>query len=491
MLTADGGSGGSSTDWAGMSIEMMRTLIKNPNIEAHYQLLTGWQRSYELVSDHMTQVISYRDNLMAAWPPKKGSAAAAYRDRLDDLIANLNATYEASLANHDAFASATLSISLAQHDFDEIWQEHEANKAKLAEYQTDLAMSSAATFDTTPPVTAMQQESVRQKAIALMSGVSSDLAQAQAHIVRPSPYLGGTGSGDTTKPFDGSTYSAPLVPPITPTFTDGSSPGIGSTRPSEMFLPGPAHTGVTVLNPGQPGVGSKQPGLILGGTAPPVASPPSTAVLPSSSPPLGGDASGPDTNLTSPSGTNPFLPNPNASTLPPGKSAIRGVDGKRIDQPGTKTRGGLRTMPPGGLIGGTPPAGPSQPGSGRPSTRRINPIGGVIGEGETNGRAGSRGLGQYSSEFLTGGRLTQSPTPSTGRAGRRAVPGGQFNSARGRGAISQHSYGQSSGRKRGSNDSENSRWDPEDPWRTAEGVDPVLKPPPEQRIDPGPAIGLS
>jgi hypothetical protein len=34
------------------------------------------------------------------------------------------------------------------------------------------------------------------------------------------------------------------------------------------------------------------------------------------------------------------------------------------------------------------------------------------------------------------------------------------------------------------------RWDPDDPWQTAGGVPPVLTPMPEQRVDPGPAIGL-
>jgi hypothetical protein len=33
-------------------------------------------------------------------------------------------------------------------------------------------------------------------------------------------------------------------------------------------------------------------------------------------------------------------------------------------------------------------------------------------------------------------------------------------------------------------------WDPNNPWETAEGVPPVVLPPSEQRIDPGPAIGL-
>jgi hypothetical protein len=35
-------------------------------------------------------------------------------------------------------------------------------------------------------------------------------------------------------------------------------------------------------------------------------------------------------------------------------------------------------------------------------------------------------------------------------------------------------------------------WDPNNPWETAEGVDPVVRPPDEEGpTDPGPAIGLN
>jgi hypothetical protein len=38
--------------------------------------------------------------------------------------------------------------------------------------------------------------------------------------------------------------------------------------------------------------------------------------------------------------------------------------------------------------------------------------------------------------------------------------------------------------------SNSSHWDPDNPWETAEGVAPVVLPPAEQPVDPGPAIGL-
>jgi hypothetical protein len=35
------------------------------------------------------------------------------------------------------------------------------------------------------------------------------------------------------------------------------------------------------------------------------------------------------------------------------------------------------------------------------------------------------------------------------------------------------------------------RWDPDNPWETADGVSPVVRPSEDyRRVDPGPAIGL-
>jgi hypothetical protein len=115
-------------------------------------------------------------------------------------------------------------------------------------------------------------------------------------------------------------------------------------------------------------------------------------------------------------------------------------------------------MPPGGVIGGVPGGGLGQPGATRPGARRINPVGGVIGEGRqgpaASGRSAGRGTGAH-------GTLSEEPFAQAGnRRGRHDQNGGNY-------------------------------WDPDNPWETDEGVDPVVLPPREQRIDPGPAIGLN
>jgi len=123
-------------------------------------------------------------------------------------------------------------------------------------------------------------------------------------------------------------------------------------------------------------------------------------------------------------------------------------------RPGGSTPDSVQAMPPGGVIGGIPGRGVAQPGSMRPTTQRINPVGGVIGGVMPQSRAGSS---------LVSGQPV-------------GIGGPHGHAARGSAGRGQE---------------EQTRWDPDNPWQTASGVDPIVLPPREQRLDPGPAIGRS
>jgi hypothetical protein len=459
MLAAAGGGGG-GTDWSAMTVQTMQALIQNPKTDQYYQLLTGWERSYQLIADHMSQVQGYRDNLAAAWPPAKSAASAAYLARLDDLLKSLNETYEAALANHDAFAAATLSIGLAQPEMQKIYDEYTSNQTLLDTYNdTKTQQQSSSTPSPSPspspsgeepPVAPGRQEALRQKAATLMSSVSSDLVQAQVKIVTPTRYEPSLGIEDKGTSNGGSTYAAPPIPPITPVSIGTSSTGSTSARPSTTF---PISTGNTAPVTTLPS--TNQPGLVLGGTTPPVTTPPpSTGPFSPTIP--GGGTAGP----ISPPGLLPPLPG--GGSLPPpnaGVGRVVGLPNEGVIRSGGRLPEGMRAMPPGGVIGGTTGGSLGQPGATRAGARRINPVGGVIGEGgegpAASGRGAGRGMGA-------------------------------------RGALSEQPFGQAGGRGRGHrNQTDETYWDPNNPWETEDGVDPVVLPPGEQRIDPGPAIGLN
>ncbi|MFI7598859.1 hypothetical protein [Actinoplanes sp. NPDC049681] len=141
-----------------------------------------------------------------------------------------------------------------------------------------------------------------------------------------------------------------------------------------------------------------------------------------------------------------------SSAVPAGRpAALRGPGG---------AIGGLRN----GVIGGVPGAGGSPgagglPGGGGMQLRagaqsRINPVGGVIGQ-QHGPAAGGPGGG--------------SGRGNSANAGMAAAPGGR--------------------RRPGGSPDGGQRWDPDNPWETAEGVDPVIVPDHSgDRIDPGPGI---
>jgi hypothetical protein len=484
MLEAAGG-GGAGTDWWGMPMERIQQLAQSPDIDAHYQIVDGWQKSAELIGEHMFQVQQYRESLATAWPPEKSSAAAAYVTRLDALITNLNETYEAALSNHEAMASASLSLGLAKSEMSKIYSQWDTNNKTLLAYnqQQSQKKAQAASGKPTPspspsgeepaPVTADQQEALRQKAITLMSGVSSDLAQAQLKIVKPAAY-------DPTSVIDkdqhtvGAGANGPAnLPPIVPTpFTGGGGSGstgggsLPSSRGSSTF---PTSTGSTLPTSGSsfPGSSNGNPGLVLGGTNPPTTlQPPTLPPNPNPITSLPGGGGGPTINPgILPPGTGPILPN---GTLPPGGGKFATGEGG-LKAFGGAPEGGLKAMPPGGIIGRTPGGALGEPTTGRLGPQRVNPVGGVI--GESGGSPSMLGGGRGAAPGMRGGNAT------AGRSGINAA---------------QQAYGQTGGRRsRRPGQPEETSWDPDNPWATDEGVDPVVLPAPEQRIDPGPAIGIN
>jgi hypothetical protein len=463
------GPGGGGTSWESMTIETMRGLIQNPDVSKHWELLTGWQRSADLILEHRSEVENYRANLTAAWPPEKSKAAFAYVQQLDVLISNLSETYDAAVANHTAFSSATLSISLAKKDVETIYQEYTNNAQLLANFTATQQQSSSTPTPTPspsgeePPVAPGRQEELRQKAALRLSAVSADLAQAQVRIVNPPPYEPETVMGDDPKPTGG--YVPPPIPPIIPIPASGEASTANLSRPSASF-PTTSTTQGQLVSPASlmPGSASQQPGLVLGGTTTPVATSPSPGIAPMQPAlPVG---TSPITSPGLPPTMNALLPSGGAAPIAPAANGLgraAGLPREGLLRPGTPGAGEMRAMPPGGLIGGTPgvgiggaPGRSAGQGTTRTGARRINPVGGVIGEEGTLGRTAGRGVaGEHAAGIST-------------------------------------PYGQVGGNKRGRRDEAGeNRWDPDNPWETAEGVDPVVLPPREQRIDPGPAIGLS
>ncbi len=477
MLIADGGGGYGGTDWMSKDVRFMWSTIADQETAPHYDVVGGWRKSADLILTHLGQVQMYRDNLASVWPPAKSAASAAYIARLDKLIADLKATHEAASANYTAFATVTLTLTMARNKLKPILDEYEANAQLNLDWKAkqDAAVAQKPTsptstpspspgpspVSTTPPVSSARQEQLNNQARAIMYDLSSTVLSGHAALKKPELYNPARefreGSDDqSSNPTPGSGFA---VPPVIP--PPGVSAGTGS---GSAYSPVPHSTATPVTSiPPPPGsvVATPGSGPVLGGAGttpvitPPTAGPPppgpSTLPTPTSPGILPGVIPGPG-------GAGPATPGsllPNGAKLPPNGSAKPGI--------GTGPTGRM-TMPSGGVIGANPGSGMvGQIPAGTPSSRaggpvRTNPVGGVIGQ-------------QGALSPARGG------SPAVRNAGNQSTP---FGSPANR------------GRSQREDATGSARWDPDNPWVTAEGVDPVVLPPEDQGpIDPGPAIGYS
>jgi hypothetical protein len=273
-----------------------------------------------------------------------------------------------------------------------------------------------------------------------MYGLSSEIIQARTQITQPPKYDPTPARGDDGHEGDGTNFVPPPIPPVR-TFDPNSSSHSTSSSTTQHST---THTTNPSAQPPSPGPNAgRQPGLILGGIQPtPIVPPPPTTVI--GSPPVGG---GPLPNVISPT---PILPPPSLGSAPIGPPPAAGLNKGLVREGlGRSAPGGMRAMPPGGVIGGTPGGGLGQPAAGGRAASRVNPVGGVI-----------------------------NPEGRQGVAGRSAAAGQSMTNV---------------GRRDSSHRDESEdtpHWDPDNPWETAEGVSPVVLPATEQRVDPGPAIGL-
>ena len=451
MLIADGGGGYGGTDWSAKDVVAMWQALENQDTTPHWQLVSGWRKSYELTLQHMSQVKSYRENLAAAWPPEKSPAAAAYLARLDQLIESLQATYDAAVANYGAFSGATSALATSRVELKKVYDAYVANQTKLADFRAKASRpvgGKALAPPAKPPVTDAQMEQLNNQARVIMYGLSSEIIQARAILTKPKVYdpaMHRSGNGETSQDTP---YTAPPIPPIVPLYPDE-----GTSRPP-THASGTALPASSVQPPVPPGGTGNHPGLVLGGvTQGSVIAPPTTGTGVSLPAATGG---GPITGIINPAS---ILPTPSAGGTGRGAVNPYGPSSATRSASGGMTPGAPRPLPPGGMIGGVPGTGVGPLGGNPRGAQRINPIGGVIAPSDS-------------------GRPTQ-PARATGQGAHSFIQQPQPTSPGGGRARERHDTAQ-----------ELPTWDPENPWATVEGVSPVVVPPPPRRVDPGPAIGL-
>ncbi|MEU4162208.1 hypothetical protein [Actinoplanes sp. NPDC026670] len=431
-MAEDPYGGVSGTSWAGMSVEAIWELLKDHNSGPHREMGGAWQRSAILLENHLHQVRSYRDRLADAWPPEKSKAAYAYLERLEQLIASLEETRLAADTNKRALVSAIDAVDESKEKLARIQKEYAENRVKLQEFEKAQQETALATMDplpTTPPVPYSRQTELEQQARNTMQSLSAELAAAQTTFIAPLPYSLRAGRENSFESLDsggGFPATTAIVPAFSPRSLNPTKTSSASGSGGRNKVELPSN-GET--NPPRSNKPSTE-GPILGGTKtqpPPIAGPPTTTPPSPNTLP---------TNTISPNTVTPGIP-PTSMVPPPRASTPSGTIPPTNGGRGmVGSTNGIIGGSPSGMIGGSPtgraggPMGPSTRGS---TAQRINPVGGMIGQDS-------------------------------------GIRPGQRNASR-------------------REDEANRQWDPDNPWETLEGVNPVLLPSQEQRINPGPTIG--
>ncbi|MEU5783720.1 hypothetical protein [Micromonospora lupini] len=459
MIERGNGRTAGQTAWHLMDVNSMWACLQDHDTTNHWKQVAGWRKVCDLAQIHLGRLQEYRRGLAEAWPPETSAASGTYLAQLDDLITKVRHTHDAAAANYTALSAATQAIGTTRAELRKIHEEYAAKLHQKQAYDATAADPKAIMGNRVvePPVTDGDLERLNVQARSMMFNLSGELQQAQATLQKPPPPPRRAGHQPNDPDIYGTSAQGPVIPPIVAIpMTPATVPTKAGNVPSSGLAPVQVPSGVGPVLGGtsstlMPGSTS----LNLPGTGTPPLTPPtaSTGLTP-------GIPVGPVGDLTSrrPIGTNPQIGTENLAP-----------------RPTTPTAG--RPMPPGGLIGGMPGIGASQPGSTQNSPRRVNPVGGVIGGGGAgtapSGGAGSRpGSGRSSS-------ATFGISPMGGAPGMTASSGVQPASLR-------------PNDRRQADDNSASPWDPDHPWETDKGVAPVVRPPNDDGpIDPGPAIGLS
>ncbi|MCG5444616.1 hypothetical protein NIE79_002774 [Micromonospora sp. NIE79] len=441
------------TDWHLMDVNSMWACLQDHDTANHWKQVAGWRKVCDLAQIHLGRLQQYRRGLAEAWPPETSAASRTYLAELDELIDKVQRTHDAAAANYTALSAATQAIGTTRAALRKIHEEYATKFQQKQAYESMVADPKAvmANRATQPPVADGELERLNVQARSMMFSLSGELQQAQATLRKP-PVAPPQSGKDISNPDVYGSASAPIIPPILPAPMPPKTTANPSATKPTAAAPVPIATGN---------------GPILNGAV---------AGAPLSPPSLGQPGLSTASNPPSLPGVPPVLP-PAATT-----AQVSHQPGQPIGRPGPNGSNGpsrapgldpSRTMPPGGLIGSVPGSLPRQPDSNSVPPRRVNPVGGVIGGG---------GAG----------------TAPTGAAGSRPSAGRGLSSAHGMppiggapGPWSSGMSGTGNPRRNDGNTAEPNRWDPDNPWETQKGVNPVVRPPDDEGpIDPGPAIGI-
>jgi hypothetical protein len=341
----------SKADWAGVSVPAMWSSAQAADTETAWQQVSAWQRTYDLLLHHELRLEACRDELTFAWPPDRSPAATAFVEYIDGLLASIRRAKDEAVENHKALAGVLASLAATRADMDRLkaeWDKHEAEDATMARNLPNDLFASGENW----------RETLNERARTRMTRNDQEVLEARLKFVDLSP------------PFDGGLRG----PPGGPERPGQGGPTLDGTGATLANGPGHAWLMPPTVDPA-PDVGGRL-GLAGSAAVPPVGSGGSLIA----SPPGAG-------------GGNPSQsPTPGIPALVPssglGQARDAGMQRKPGSAPNSAIGGKGFVVRPIPSVTGAVGARGATGEFGHETSRRVNPVGGLVGHAY-----GSTGIG--------------------------------------------------------------------------------------------------
>ncbi|MFI7598900.1 hypothetical protein [Actinoplanes sp. NPDC049681] len=482
-------------DYSGFDVKQLWSMVDaaRSSLQPSRAQADALNKAQQMLNGHGQALKQARAQLADRWPPETNAAAAAYLVELDRLITAVDATALNCAVNVAHINLVSDAIVQSHETLKPLYEEYVANEGALAQYEKDVdefgdgasiipggktIAEGAKRLFSSPPVADGRQDELTRRVQQEMTSLAGAAQDGATRIQPPPPYEPPTvtpgieddaqniGGGGGRRSSGGAVRPPRIDPPAHTRTSPGGAASDGTSASGGHLGGGAVPSPVPGLHSSPSGASGSGPALSGIGAPPVLPTPvqplPATGAGPVPVPPAGpgvpvpgllpGVLPGAGGGLPA-GGLGPVGPNNRiTSGVPAGRpAALRGPGG---------AIGGLRN----GVIGGVPgtgglPGAGGLPGGGGMQLRagaqsRINPVGGVIGQ-------------QHGPAVAGAGRGSVRGTAAN--AGVATAPGGR--------------------RRPGGSPDGGQRWDPDNPWETAEGVDPVIAPDHSgDRIDPGPGI---
>ena len=437
------------TNWDAFDTPRLWAMVSGEGSLAAWEQVAAWDQVADAVEQHRARLVAARSSLVSAWPPDRNEAAEAFVRKLDDLIAGVDAAQRDASATAAGLATIVDALGRAKAEIEPLYSTYRRVTADWVPGWLDHA-----------------EHELDQRARLHMAAAEAAVGQITLPVPESFPAVSyddpdgpDRDSGPTARPIVGDQG----LPPQS-AVTDEGAGSAEQARPKPSFpILASARPGPDLLPVRLPGASHSVPSAALSDAAsgsPPtdLPSPPPNAAPSGRPPPLIGPGSGSGA-FQGNTGNGSAGTWPNFVGSGSVRTAVRGpgVHGRGVPGPGVP---GLSVPGPGFLGPGVMPgSGPSPGTSPIPGSSPLShgPAPGSTSEGTTAANA----IGGYAGGARPGIR----PRPGGTRA---LEPADDLRTDQPR---------DSPGR------------DPQSPWITAVGVDPVITPPPPgPRHDPGPVL---